>query len=136
MKIKELPDIEKPRERLIKYGAKNISNEELLAILLRTGGKDNNVKIISSNILSKLKNYRTITFCTSIAQSEVLGKNCIHSKNKTAQVTLNKFNEGKIKHISACHMLNEGVNLTNCKYGIFANINASETIQIQRVGKL
>lgn len=27
------------------------------------------------------------------------------------------------------------VNLTNCKYGIFANINASETIQIQRVGR-
>ena len=86
-------------------------------------------------ILSKLKNYRTITFCTSIAQSEVLGKNCIHSKNKEAQITLNKFNEGKIKHITACHMLNESVNLTNCKYGIFANINASETIQIQRIGR-
>lgn len=27
------------------------------------------------------------------------------------------------------------VNLTNCKYGIFANINASETIQIQRIGR-
>ena len=32
-------------------------------------------------------------------------------------------------------MLNEGINLTNCKYGIFANINASETIQIQRIGR-
>ena len=86
-------------------------------------------------ILSKLKNYRTITFCTSIAQSEVLGKNCIHSKNKAAQETLNIFNAGKIKHITACNILNEGVNLTNCKYGIFANINASETIQIQRIGR-
>ena len=87
-------------------------------------------------ILTKLKNYRTITFCTSIEQSEKLGKNCIHSKNKTAQETLNTFNVGKIKHITACHMLNESINLTNCRYGIFANINASETIQIQRVGKL
>lgn len=87
-------------------------------------------------ILIKLKNYRTITFCTSIEQSEKLGKNCIHSKNKAAQETLNSFNAGKIKHITACHMLNEGVNLTNCRYGIFANINASDTIQIQRVGKL
>jgi superfamily II DNA or RNA helicase len=86
-------------------------------------------------ILSKLKYYRTITFCTSIAQSELLGKNCIHSKNKSAQETLKAFNDSKIKHITACHMLNEGVNLTNCKYGIFANINASETIQIQRVGR-
>ena len=32
-------------------------------------------------------------------------------------------------------MLNESVNLTNCQYGIFANINASETIQVQRVGR-
>ena len=86
-------------------------------------------------ILTKLKNYRTITFCTNIEQSEKLGKNCIHSRNKSAQETSNTFNAGKIKHITACHMLNEGVNLTNCKYGIFANINASETIQIQRVGR-
>ena len=49
---------------------------------------------------------------------------------------LNTFNKGKIKHITACNMLNEGINLVNCKYGIFANINASEYIQIQRVGKL
>lgn len=87
------------------------------------------------NILSKLKNYRTITFCTSIAQSEILGKNCIHSKNKLAQSTLDTFNKNKIKHITACNMVNEGINLYNCKYGIFANINASETIQIQRVGR-
>lgn len=86
-------------------------------------------------ILSKLKNYRTITFCASIAQSEEVGKNCIHSKNKLAQEVLNTFNDSKIKHITACHMINEGINLTNCKYGIFANINASETIQIQRVGR-
>lgn len=86
-------------------------------------------------ILTKLKYYRTITFCANIAQSELLGKNCIHSKNKAAQETLKAFNDNKLKHITACHMLNEGVNLTNCRYGIFANINASETIQIQRVGR-
>ena len=86
-------------------------------------------------ILAKLKNHRTITFCTNISQSEVLGKNCIHSKNKSAQAILDSFNASKIKHITACHMLNEGVNLTNCQYGIFANINASETIQVQRVGR-
>ena len=86
-------------------------------------------------ILQRLKSYRTITFCASIAQAEKLGKNCIHSKNKLAQNTLDNFNSLKIKHITACHMLNECVNLTNCKYGIFANINASETIQIQRVGR-
>lgn len=86
-------------------------------------------------IISHLKNYRTITFCTSISQSEILGKNCIHSKNKTSQSMLEKFNNNKIKHITACHMLDEGINLKNCKYGIFANINSSESIRIQRVGR-
>ena len=59
-------------------------------------------------ILAKLKNHRTITFCTNISQSEILGKNCIHSKNKSAQAILDSFNASKIKHITACHMLNEG----------------------------
>ena len=59
-------------------------------------------------ILTKLKNYRTITFCTSIDKKKKKKKNCIHSKNKAAQETLNSFNVGKIKHITACHMLNEG----------------------------
>ena len=41
MKFKELPDEEKPRERLALYGAKNLSNEELLMILLKSGTKKN-----------------------------------------------------------------------------------------------
>lgn len=55
MTIKDLPNHEKPREHLLKYGASNLSNEDLLSILLRTGSKDNNVKIISNEILTKIK---------------------------------------------------------------------------------
>ena len=33
-------------------------------------------------------------------------------------------------------MINEGLNLTNCQIGIFNNVNASETISIQRVGRI
>ena len=43
MKIKDLPKIERPREKLEKYGPEKLSNSELLAILLRTGGKGLNV---------------------------------------------------------------------------------------------
>ena len=38
--IKEMPRSERPRERLVKFGAKSLSNEELLAILFRTGHQD------------------------------------------------------------------------------------------------
>lgn len=87
-------------------------------------------------LLDKLKDIRTLTFCASIEQTKEVGKNCIHSKNKLAQDVLNDFNKGKINHITACSMLDEGVNLTNCRIGIFANINASERLQIQRIGRV
>ncbi len=55
MRIKDLPENEKPRERLVKYGVDNISNEDLISIILGSGVKNNNVKKISSKILSKIK---------------------------------------------------------------------------------
>lgn len=35
--VKEWPETERPRERLIKYGAETLSDAQLLAIILRTG---------------------------------------------------------------------------------------------------
>jgi len=55
MKFKNIPEDEKPRERLLKYGVENLSNEELLAILLKTGTKKYNVKEIANNILCNIK---------------------------------------------------------------------------------
>ena len=37
MKIKDLPKIERPREKLERYGPEKLSNSELLAILLGSG---------------------------------------------------------------------------------------------------
>ncbi len=36
-RIKDLPKDQRPREKLLKYGADKLSDTELLAILLRTG---------------------------------------------------------------------------------------------------
>ena len=38
-KIRDLPKVERPREKLIEKGVQNLKDEELLAILLQTGGK-------------------------------------------------------------------------------------------------
>lgn len=86
-------------------------------------------------ILSRLKNYRTITFCKSIKQTELLGANCIHSKNKDAEKVYEDFNNKKIKHITAVNILNENANLVDCKYGIFTNITASDLMMTQRIGR-
>ncbi len=53
MKIKDLPKIDRPREKLEKYGPERLSNSELLAILLRTGSKGVNVVELSNKILKK-----------------------------------------------------------------------------------
>lgn len=53
MRIKDLPRIERPREKLEKYGPEKLSNSELLAILLRTGGKGINVVEMARKILGK-----------------------------------------------------------------------------------
>jgi DNA repair protein RadC len=52
--IHDLPRVERPREKLIKYGPDRLSNAELLAIILRTGRKGENVLALSSRILRKI----------------------------------------------------------------------------------
>ena len=52
-KIKDIPKIERPREKLEKYGPEKLSNAELLAILLRTGTKGINAVELSRKIFSK-----------------------------------------------------------------------------------
>lgn len=53
MKFKDLPNEEKPRERLYLYGASSLTNEELLMILLKTGTQKISVKELATTILSK-----------------------------------------------------------------------------------
>ena len=60
MKIKELPVEERPRERLKKIVAENVSNEELLAILLKCGTKDKSVKEIACEVLTRIQNIHNL----------------------------------------------------------------------------
>ncbi len=69
MKFKEIPNNEKPRERLLLYGSENLSNEELLCILLKTGTKKYNVREVASNLLSmigNIKNFKDVGINTLI----------------------------------------------------------------------
>ena len=82
------------------------------------------------------KDMRSITFCCDIQQTEQLCPHAINSKNKEAMEVLDQFNEGKIDHIATCQMLNEGVNLVDCKLGMFAALNSSKILQKQKLGRL
>ena len=83
------------------------------------------------DILKKLQHYRTITFCKTIEQSEILGKNCIHSQKKDATKVYDDFNAKRINHIR--------FGIRKCydfEYAIFANISSSDIVIPQRLGKL
>ena len=54
--MKDMPKDELPREKAIKYGFNSLSDAELLAILLRTGTKQLNVKQLALNILKEMDN--------------------------------------------------------------------------------
>ena len=87
-------------------------------------------------LLDLLSKQRTLTFCNGIPQTEELGKYCINSKNKASEENLHKFNEGKVDHITACNMLDEGMNLTNCRVGVYAVLNSSDRMIKQKLGRL
>lgn len=54
MKIKEIPINDRPIERLINKGSEVLSNDELLAILLKTGTKEMSAKDLGTLILNKV----------------------------------------------------------------------------------
>jgi DNA repair protein RadC len=49
--IKDVPKEDRPRERLLKYGASRLSNQELLAIILGTGTRDESVMTLAGRVL-------------------------------------------------------------------------------------
>lgn len=53
VRIHDIPEEERPRERLIRNGPESLSNAELLGVILRTGSKEENVVSLSSRILTE-----------------------------------------------------------------------------------
>lgn len=61
-KIKDIPKIDRPRERFLKKGPEALSKSDLLAILLGSGIKGTNVQELSQQIIRKFgKNFLNIT---------------------------------------------------------------------------
>lgn len=62
--IHDLPRVERPREKLIQYGPFKLTDSELLAIILRTGRKGENVLAMAKRVLGilKLDSFKELTF--------------------------------------------------------------------------
>lgn len=73
MLIKEMCKEERPRERLIKYGKENVSNSDLIAIIIKTGVKGENVSALSNRILNSLNNFEDLKDLTVNKLLEIKG---------------------------------------------------------------
>jgi len=74
MKIKELPLSERPYEKLEMYGETSLSNAELLAIIIKTGTKEESSVAIAQKILNLNKNTNTkdLRFLQEISLEEFM----------------------------------------------------------------
>lgn len=86
MKLKEMDIDERPRERLLKYGASSLSNTELLAILLNGGTKNYNALSMSSTIIKNINGFYNL-------------------KNVTKEMLLKEKGIGLVKAVNILAML-------------------------------
>ena len=88
IKINDIPKNERPMEKLLMYGAEDLSNAELLAVLLRSGTRGENIVSLSTRLLydvggldgllyinieeiKKLKGIKDVKACQIIAMVEL-----------------------------------------------------------------
>lgn len=69
--IKDLPENERPRERLIKYGPQMLSNAELIAIILRTGYKEENALSLATRLLGEAPSGNGLEFLLDSSVEEL-----------------------------------------------------------------
>ena len=82
MKIKDIPNIDRPREKALKYGFDKISNSELLAILLRTGTKGKSAIDLAYEILKYTDGLKGLVKLNNNELNNIKGISC-HTKPKT-----------------------------------------------------
>ncbi|RKQ17944.1 DNA repair protein RadC [Oceanobacillus bengalensis] len=62
--IKDVPKEDRPRERLLQLGANHLSNQELLAILLGSGTKEESVMDLSNRLLMHFEGLKLLSDAT------------------------------------------------------------------------
>lgn len=90
MRIKDLPKNEMPRERLLQYGVENLSNIDLLSIILRTGIKDISVRELSAEILNSVGGINNLANAGIRELSNIRGMGSVKAITLIAAIELGK----------------------------------------------
>ena len=71
--IKTLPIEYQPREKALKYGIESLSDVELLALVLRTGNKDESVIDLSKRLIHQIGGFHQLIHATYASLSSLKG---------------------------------------------------------------
>ncbi|GAB5046862.1 RadC family protein [Thermodesulfovibrio sp. TK110] len=71
--VKEWPETERPRERLLKHGAQSLTDAQLLAIILRTGSNGKTVMETAIELLNKFGGLKGIEEASINALQSIAG---------------------------------------------------------------
>lgn len=88
--IKELPEEERPREKLLKYGAESLSDAELLAIIIRIGNKERTAVELSQDILHYFGGLRALNYLSIRELTQIKGLGPAKAIQLKAVVELSK----------------------------------------------
>ena len=90
LKLTERADIDRPRERFLYQGAASVSNEELIALILRSGTKDEPVLQIASQLMQQLEHIQALKMTTLEELTKTKGIGTIKAVQLLAAVELGK----------------------------------------------
>ena len=102
--IKDIPLLERPRERLITYGSETLSNIELLSIILKTGTKGESVYELSKRLLKELGSIYNLKNTNKEILTKIKGIGITKAVELLATVELgkrifiNNINDSKTKY--------------------------------------
>ena len=97
MKLKEISPSNRPMERLVLYGERNLSTAELFAIILKTGTRNKNIIDLSNELLSKF-NINTLSNCTITELKSLKGIGVVKAAQIKAIFEIHKrINDFKIE---------------------------------------
>lgn len=125
--IKEMPNEERPRERLIKLGPKSLTTSELLAIILETGTKEESVLDLSKRVLYELSSKQQLTKLNYHELIKVKGIKMAKACKILAAIELGtRLNNDKIQHNMA---IRSDYDIYNLVYDEIKNLD-QETLYV------
>lgn len=163
LKMKQLPETERPYEKLQMYGEKKLSNAELLAIIIKTGTKEetavslaNRILVLVNNIselqnlsleelikikgIGKVKAIQIKATCELASRMnvplEMLNKQ-INSSKDVAELVINELKNERIELLKLIMIdtKNRLTKIVNIKEGSTSEINITPTRIMQEVIK-